>query len=61
MLLLNMIKSFKSKEAEKLFKREFSKKIAHNIQRTAMKKLSHPNAASVIASQLVELAGEQPL
>ncbi len=29
--------------------------------RTAMKKLSHPNAASVIASQLVELAGEQPL
>ncbi len=29
--------------------------------RTAMKKLSHPNAAKVIASQLVELAGEQPL
>jgi UDP-N-acetylglucosamine--N-acetylmuramyl-(pentapeptide) pyrophosphoryl-undecaprenol N-acetylglucosamine transferase len=29
--------------------------------RTAMKKLSHPNAASVIASQLVKLAGEQPL
>ncbi|MDP1714544.1 MAG: undecaprenyldiphospho-muramoylpentapeptide beta-N-acetylglucosaminyltransferase [Anaerolineales bacterium] len=29
--------------------------------RTAMKKLSHPNAASIIASQLVELAGEQPL
>ena len=28
--------------------------------RAAMKKLSHPNAASVIASQLVELAGEQP-
>ena len=29
--------------------------------RAAMKKLSHPNAASVIASQLVKLAGEQPL
>ena len=29
--------------------------------RTAMKKMSHPNAASVIASQLVKLAGEQPL
>jgi undecaprenyldiphospho-muramoylpentapeptide beta-N-acetylglucosaminyltransferase len=29
--------------------------------RTAMKKLAHPNAASVIASQLVELAGAQPL
>jgi len=27
----------------------------------AMKKLSHPNAASVIASQLVKLAGEQSL
>ena len=28
--------------------------------RAAMKKLSHPHAANVIASQLVELAGEQP-
>jgi UDP-N-acetylglucosamine--N-acetylmuramyl-(pentapeptide) pyrophosphoryl-undecaprenol N-acetylglucosamine transferase len=28
--------------------------------RAAMKKLSHPNAASVIASQLLELAGGQP-
>jgi UDP-N-acetylglucosamine--N-acetylmuramyl-(pentapeptide) pyrophosphoryl-undecaprenol N-acetylglucosamine transferase len=27
----------------------------------AMKKISHPNAANVIASQLVKLAGEQPL
>jgi UDP-N-acetylglucosamine:LPS N-acetylglucosamine transferase len=29
--------------------------------RAAAKKLSHPNAASVIASQLFELAGGQPL
>ena len=29
--------------------------------RTAMKKLAHPNAAGIIASQLVKLAGEQPL
>ena len=29
--------------------------------RAAMKKISHPNAAGIIASQLVELAGEQPL
>ncbi|MBI5825560.1 MAG: UDP-N-acetylglucosamine--N-acetylmuramyl-(pentapeptide) pyrophosphoryl-undecaprenol N-acetylglucosamine transferase [Chloroflexi bacterium] len=29
--------------------------------RAALKKLSNPNAAKVIASQLVELAGEQPL
>jgi UDP-N-acetylglucosamine--N-acetylmuramyl-(pentapeptide) pyrophosphoryl-undecaprenol N-acetylglucosamine transferase len=27
----------------------------------AMKKLAHPNAAGIIASQLVKLAGEQPL
>jgi undecaprenyldiphospho-muramoylpentapeptide beta-N-acetylglucosaminyltransferase len=29
--------------------------------RAAMKKISHPNAAGIIASQLVELAGVQPL
>jgi UDP-N-acetylglucosamine:LPS N-acetylglucosamine transferase len=29
--------------------------------RAAMKKISHPNAAGIIASQLVKLAGEQPL
>lgn len=29
--------------------------------RTAMKKLAHPNAAGIIASQLVKLAGAQPL
>jgi len=29
--------------------------------REAMKKLSNPNAARMIASQLVKLAGEQPL
>ncbi|MFN3491926.1 MAG: UDP-N-acetylglucosamine--N-acetylmuramyl-(pentapeptide) pyrophosphoryl-undecaprenol N-acetylglucosamine transferase, partial [Anaerolineales bacterium] len=29
--------------------------------KAAMKKLSTPNAAELIASQLVELAGEQPL
>ncbi|HCK66448.1 MAG TPA: hypothetical protein DHW49_09290, partial [Anaerolineae bacterium] len=29
--------------------------------KAAMKTLSNPNAAELIASQLVELAGEQPL
>jgi UDP-N-acetylglucosamine--N-acetylmuramyl-(pentapeptide) pyrophosphoryl-undecaprenol N-acetylglucosamine transferase len=29
--------------------------------RAAMRKLSNPNAARMIASQLVKLAGEQPL
>ncbi|MDO9302035.1 MAG: UDP-N-acetylglucosamine--N-acetylmuramyl-(pentapeptide) pyrophosphoryl-undecaprenol N-acetylglucosamine transferase, partial [Anaerolineales bacterium] len=31
------------------------------VMRAAMKKLAHPNAATVIASQLLELAGGQPL
>jgi toxin HigB-1 len=39
MLLFVMIKSFKDKETEKIFNRQFSKKIAQSIQRTAMKKL----------------------
>ena len=40
-----MIKSFKCKETEKIFNREFSKKIAQNIQRLAMKKLWMLDAA----------------
>ena len=34
-----MIKSFASKEAEKIFNREFSKKLPHELQRLAMRKL----------------------
>jgi toxin HigB-1 len=34
-----MIKSFKDKETEKIYNRQFSKKIAQSIQRAAMKKL----------------------
>ena len=34
-----MIKSFKDKEAEKVFKRIFSKKLPHLLQRSAMRKL----------------------
>ena len=34
-----MIKSFKCKETEKIFKREYSKKLPSEIQRNAMKKL----------------------
>jgi toxin HigB-1 len=45
MLLFVMIKSFKNKETEKIFNRQFSKKIAQNIQRTAMKKLWMLDAA----------------
>ena len=45
MLLLIMIKSFKCKETEKIFKREFSNKIAQYIQRLAMEKLWMVDAA----------------
>lgn len=40
-----MIKSFKSKETEKIFKREFSRKLPHGIQRNAMRKLWMIDAA----------------
>jgi len=40
-----MIKSFRSKEAEKLFKREYSRKLPPSIQRTAMRKLWMIDAA----------------
>ncbi|NIR51788.1 type II toxin-antitoxin system RelE/ParE family toxin [candidate division KSB1 bacterium] len=44
-LLLNVIKSFKSKETEKIYYREYSKKFPSNIQRTALKKLWMLDAA----------------
>ncbi|MEJ2487895.1 MAG: type II toxin-antitoxin system RelE/ParE family toxin [Anaerolineales bacterium] len=34
-----MIKSFKDKEAEKIFQRHFSRKLPHDIQQTALRKL----------------------
>jgi len=34
-----VIKSFKSKETQKIFQREFSKKYPHDIQRVALRKL----------------------
>ncbi len=40
-----MIKSFKCKETEKVFDRQFSKKLPHSIQRVAMRKLWMINAA----------------
>ena len=43
-----MIKSFKSKEAEKIFNREYSLKIPSDIQRTALRKLLMINAAAAI-------------
>jgi len=43
-----MIKSFKCKETEKLFRGQFSTKLPQTIQRTAVIKLDILNAASVI-------------
>jgi toxin HigB-1 len=43
-----MIKSFKSKEAEKLFNGHFSSKHPQSIQRTAVMKLKILNAASIL-------------
>lgn len=45
-----MIKSFKNKETEKIYNRERSKKVPHEIQRTAMKKLWMLDAAPDINS-----------
>ncbi len=39
MLLYYMITTFKDKETEKIYNREFSKRLPQNIQRNAMKKL----------------------
>ncbi|MCK5306316.1 MAG: type II toxin-antitoxin system RelE/ParE family toxin [Candidatus Omnitrophica bacterium] len=41
-----MIKSFKCKETEKIFHREFSRKLPRNIQRIAMRKLWILDAAA---------------
>jgi toxin HigB-1 len=43
-----MIKSFKSKEAEKVFNREYSLKLPSDIQRTALRKLLMIHAAIAI-------------
>ena len=43
-----MLKSFKSKETEKIFNREYSLKLPTTIQRTAMRKLWMIDAAQSI-------------
>lgn len=45
-----MIKSFKSKEAEKIFQGRYSKRIPRNIQRLAARKLEMLAAATEIKS-----------
>lgn len=48
-----MIKSFKSKEAEKIFNREYSMKLPSSIQRTTLRKLWMLDAAQSINDLLV--------
>lgn len=43
-----MIKSFKSKETEKIWNEEFSKKLPHDIQKRALQKLRMLNIAAVL-------------
>ena len=43
-----MIKSFKDREAEKIFRGQFSRKLPQNIQRVAARKLEQLNAATVL-------------
>lgn len=61
-----MIKSFKSKETEKIFNREYSTKLPSLIQRTAMRKLWMIDAAQTIndlrtppANRLEQLKGNR--
>ncbi|MDZ7724843.1 MAG: type II toxin-antitoxin system RelE/ParE family toxin [candidate division KSB1 bacterium] len=43
-----MIKSFKCKETNKIFNREYSKKLPHNIQKVAFSKLRIINRAYIL-------------
>ncbi len=43
-----MIKSFKCKETEKIFRGQFSRRFPQNIQRAAARKLEQINAATVL-------------
>jgi len=61
-----MIKSFKSKETEKIFNREYSLKMPFSIQRTALRKLWMIDASHMIndlrvppANHLEKLKGKR--
>lgn len=65
-MLIEMIKSFADKETEKLFNREFSRKIPSEIQNIARRKLEILNAADNIndirsppSNHLEKLKGER--
>lgn len=48
-----MIETFKCRETEKIFKREFSKKLPHHIQRIAFRKLRMLNRSSTVQDLMI--------
>ena len=61
-----MIRTFKSKEAEKIFKREHSRTFSHEIQKVAFRKLRMLNRSQTIndlrippANRLEKLSGDR--
>jgi proteic killer suppression protein len=61
-----MIESFKCRETEKIFHRQFSKKLPHNIQKIAFRKLRMLNRSSTVqdlrippANKLEALSGNR--
>ena len=61
-----MIINFSNKEAEKIFQRQFSRKLPENIQRIALRKLRMINRSSTIddlkippANRLERLSGDR--
>ena len=61
-----MIKTFKCKETEKIFYREYSKKLPHNIQKVAFRKLRMIDRSKTLidlkvppANRLEKLSGQR--
>lgn len=61
-----MIKSFKDKEAQRIFLRKFSRKLPQDIQRAALRRLVYLDAAETIndlrsppANRLEKLTGDR--
>ena len=53
-----MIESFKCSETEKIFYRQFSKKLPHNIQKIAFRKLRMLNRSSTIQDLRIPTANK---
>jgi toxin HigB-1 len=48
-----MIKSFRDRETEKVFHRQFSRRLPQNVQRAALRRLLYLHAAKELADLLV--------